>query len=87
MIKNCIGGADMRKHVVRQLTLILWLLIIISCALANIARYREGANIGQQTDLTVQDQQRLTKEALPKIHKDFPAAKNQELQNIFPKLV
>lgn len=53
---------------------------VMSCAQTDASRYREGSNEGQVTSLTVQDEQRLTKEALPKMLKDYPAAKNQELQ-------
>ncbi|MCE5212484.1 MAG: M48 family metalloprotease, partial [Deltaproteobacteria bacterium] len=52
----------------------------------NASRYREGSNVGQETNLTVQDEQRLTKEALPKMLKDYPSAKNQELQKYISDL-
>ena len=53
---------------------------IISCAPAQQTRYREGSNVGQQTGLTVQDERRLTEEALPKMKQEYPPAKNPELQ-------
>lgn len=74
----------MRKHTI--LLLILLLLLNVSCAATNSSRYREGSNVGQQTNLTVQDEQRLTKEALPKIQKDYPSAKNPELQKYISDL-
>ena len=55
-------------------------LLIISCVTPDSSRYREGSNVGQETALTVQDEQRLSQEALPKMLKDYPPAKNQELQ-------
>ncbi|MCE5211373.1 MAG: hypothetical protein LLG40_07455, partial [Deltaproteobacteria bacterium] len=61
------------------LFILLFLFAIASCAPTNASRYREGSNVGQETNLTVQDEQRLTKEALPKMLKDYPSAKNQEL--------
>ena len=65
----------------KSLSLILiFLLVIISCAPTNASRYREGSNVGQETNLTVQDEERLTQEALPKMRKDYPEARNQELQ-------
>lgn len=67
------------------LLLILSLLLIISCATSS-SRYPEGSSAGQQTNLTVQDEQRLTKEALPKIQKDYPATKNPELQKYISNL-
>ncbi|MFZ3056735.1 MAG: M48 family metalloprotease, partial [Smithella sp.] len=60
--------------------ILLFLVAVISCAATDASRYREGSNEGQVTNLTVQDEQRLTKEALPKMLKDYPAAKNQEIQ-------
>jgi beta-barrel assembly-enhancing protease len=60
--------------------LILLLTAIMSCAPATSSRYREGSNTGQETRLTVHDEQRLTKEALPKMQKDYPPAANPELQ-------
>lgn len=62
------------------LLIFLFILACIACAPTNASRYREGSNVDQQTNLTVQDEQRLTKEALPKMLKDYPAAKNQDLQ-------
>jgi len=53
---------------------------IISCAPAQQTRYREGSNVGQQTGLTVQEERRLTEEALPKMKQEYPPAKNPELQ-------
>ena len=38
----------------------LSLFAVISCAPANSSRYREGSNTGQETNLTVQDERRLT---------------------------
>jgi len=60
--------------------------IIISCAPSNASRYREGSNIDQETSLTIEDEQRLTREALPKMLKDYPSAKNQELQRYISNL-
>jgi predicted Zn-dependent protease len=69
-----------------SLLFILFLFIIASCAPTNSSRYREGSNVGQDTPLTVQDEQRMTKEALPKMLKDYPAANNQELQKYISSL-
>jgi predicted Zn-dependent protease len=62
------------------LSLLLLSSLIISCAPATSSRYREGSNVGQETPMTVQDELRLTEEALPKMLKDYPPAKNEELQ-------
>ncbi len=68
------------------LFILLLLALIISCAPTNSSRYREGSNVGQETGMTVQDERRLTEEALPKMIKDYPSAKNQELQKYVSSL-
>jgi predicted Zn-dependent protease len=55
--------------------------LTVSCAPTAGSRYREGDNRGQQTSISVQDERRLTQEALPEIRKDYPAAKSPELQS------
>ncbi len=68
----------MKKNI--ALLIIMCMLVTLSCAPTNSSRHREGSNVGQETNLTVQDEERLTKEALPKMLKDYPPAKNQDLQ-------
>ena len=70
----------------KTMTFLILLSLILSCAPAQQTRYREGSNIGQQAGLTVQDEQRLTEEALPKIKQEYPAAKNPELQKYISTL-
>ena len=60
--------------------------VILSCAPATSSRYREGSNVGQDIPPTVQDERRLTEEALPKMLKDYPPAGNRELQNYVSNL-
>ena len=60
--------------------IILLFVVMASCAPTGSSRYREGSNVGQESNLTVKDEQRLTKEALPKMAQDYPAANNPELQ-------
>jgi beta-barrel assembly-enhancing protease len=60
--------------------------LMISCAPTNSSRYREGSNVGQQAGMTVQDERRLTEEALPKMKQEYPPAKNQELQKYITTL-
>lgn len=72
-------------------TLILFILLavffLMSCASPSSgSRYREGSNVGQETGMTVQDEQRLTQEALPQMLKDYPPAKQQELQRYISNL-
>ena len=63
------------------LFVMLPLAFLFACAPTNSSRYREGSNVGQETPLTVQDEKRLTEEALPQMIKDYPPAGNRELQN------
>lgn len=60
--------------------------VLTSCAATTGSRYREGDNTGQQTNLTVADEERLTREALPKMRKDYPQANNPELQKYISQL-
>lgn len=55
-------------------------LLLSACATTG-SRYREGDNQGQETDFTVDDEKRMTREALPEMRKDYPAIKDPELQN------
>ncbi len=54
--------------------------LIAACAPVTSSRYREGDNVGQQTMLTVEDERRLSEEALPRIRKDYPPVQNPDLQ-------
>jgi predicted Zn-dependent protease len=44
------------------------------------SRYREGSNEGQHTELTPEDEKKLTQEVLPQMKKDYPAHPNKEAQ-------
>jgi predicted Zn-dependent protease len=68
--------------------LILFALLsfVVSCAPTTSSRYREGSNVDQQVGMTVQDERRLAKEALPEMKKEYPSAKNQELQKYISNL-
>lgn len=68
------------------LLIILSLFVVVSCAPTNATRYREGSNVGQISNLTVEDERRLTQEALPKMLKDYPAADNKALQKYISDL-
>ncbi len=69
-----------------SLLVLLSLLFMISCASTTGTRYREGDNTGQETGMTVQDERRMTEEALPEILKEYPSAKNPELQKYISDL-
>jgi predicted Zn-dependent protease len=74
----------MKKNI--TLFILLSLSFLISCAPTTSSRYREGSNVGQETSMTVQDERRLTEEALPKMLQDYPPAKNPELQKYVSNL-
>lgn len=57
-----------------------------ACAAYTSSRYREGDNRGQETALTPADEKRLAEEALPQVLKEYPTAKNQELQRYISQL-
>lgn len=64
--------------------------LLAACA-TDQHRTREGDNTGQDTEMTVDDERRLTQEALPEMRKDYPVYQNAEVQtyvsNIGRKLV
>ncbi len=70
----------------KSLVFLVLLTFITSCAPTQSSRYREGSNVGQQAGLTVQDERRLTEEALPKMKKEYPPAKSPELQKYISDL-
>lgn len=55
--------------------------LLASCASGPKTRYREGDNSGQETSITVDDERRMTKEALQEMRKDYPALKDPEMQS------
>jgi len=61
-------------------------LLLASCASAPKTRYREGDNTGQDTHLSVEDEQRLTREVLPEMQKQYPAVRDSELQQYLSDL-
>ena len=54
-------------------------MLMAACASDN-HREREGDNTGQETQMTVADEKRMTAEALPEMRKDYPAIKDPQLQ-------
>ena len=71
---NRFSGVYMTK------TLLLSLLVFISACAKTSDRYREGNNDGQKVALTVEEERKLTAEALPQMKKEYPPANNPELQ-------
>ncbi len=60
--------------------------LLSACATQEKHRDREGDNSGQQTEMTVEDEKRLTKEALQEMRKDYPPSKNPQLQSYISNL-
>ena len=61
-------------------------LLLAACNSSSNNRMREGDNTGQKTDMTPQDEARLTQEVLPQMQKDYPKIENPELQNYIQNL-
>lgn len=60
-------------------------ILLASCATKQ-HRQREGDNSGQVTSMTVEDEKRLTQEALPEMRKDYPAVQDPKLQSYITNL-
>lgn len=59
--------------------------LLASCSTAQ-HRNREGDNTGQETEITVDDEKRMTQEALPSMRKDYPALQDAETQRYVSSL-
>lgn len=66
--------------------LILCLILVSACASKTSSRYREGDNKGQKAALTVEEEKKLSQEAMAEMNKEFPPAKNPELQAYITRL-
>lgn len=57
--------------------------LLASCSLfpKDQTRHREGNNSGQKTEMTVEDEKKMTFEVLPQMQKDYPRLNNAEMQN------
>jgi predicted Zn-dependent protease len=56
-------------------------LLLASCATPEQTRSREGDNTGQKTEMSVEDEKRMTQEVLPDMRKQYPPLNNPYLQN------
>lgn len=70
----------------RRLFLMSLPALLTACATPSRHRNREGDNTGQHTSLTVADEQKMTKEYLPQMEKEYPVIKDQHIQNYISKL-
>lgn len=63
------------------------LILISACSSQKYSdRYREGNNDGQQAALTVEEEKKLTREALAEMKKEYPPANNAALQAYINKI-
>lgn len=70
-----------------RIFLLLLALVVISCSSKKYSdRNREGDNTGQMSALTVEEEKKLTQEALKEMKKDYPPADNRELQAYIERL-
>lgn len=60
--------------------------LLSACASTPEHRQREGDNSGQETQMTVEDERRLTNEALQEMRKDYPPVRNPQLQSYISNL-
>lgn len=75
VLSSMMASPIQRRHFLAAVPLLL-----SACATSG-SRYREGDNKGQETEMTVDDERRMTREALPEMRKDYPAVRDPELQN------
>lgn len=63
-------------------------LVLVSCSSKPkySDRYREGDNKGQRAALTVEEERKLTREALPQMKKEYPQVDNRELQGYIERI-
>ncbi|PIT98927.1 MAG: hypothetical protein COT74_11805 [Bdellovibrionales bacterium CG10_big_fil_rev_8_21_14_0_10_45_34] len=54
--------------------------LLASCATPEKHRTREGDNTGQETQITVEGERKMTAEVMPQMKKDYPALKDNEAQ-------
>lgn len=61
-------------------------IVLVSCTSKTSDRYREGDNRGQEVALTVEEEKKLTREALSEMKKEYPPAASEELQAYINKI-
>ncbi len=66
--------------------LMVFLFILSACATKSSDRYREGDNKGQAVALTVEEEKKLTREALPQMSKEYPKVENRKLQEYIERM-
>ncbi len=66
--------------------LCLCIILLSACSSKTSDRYREGNNEGQKAALTVEEEKKLTKEALSEMNKEYPPVNHPVLQNYITHL-
>lgn len=65
-----------RRHFLASLPLLM-----TACASGQKTRFREGDNADQQISISVDDEKRMTQEAMVEMRKDYPPVRDAELQS------
>ena len=60
-------------------------ILLASCATSR-HRQREGDNTGQSTSLSIEDEKKMTQQYIPKMKKDYPPLKNDQVQRYIANL-
>ena len=66
--------------------LCLCFILLSACSSKTSDRYREGNNEGQKAALTVEEEKKLTREALSEMSKEYPPVNHPALQNYITRL-
>lgn len=80
-LKELVSTSSGRRSFIKAMPLLL-----AACATGPKTRYREGDNSGQAAGLTVAEEQRMTKEVLPKMRKDYPPLRDPQMQSYIRNL-
>lgn len=65
---------------------LMFLIALSACSSKTSDRYREGDNKGQEVALSVEEEKKLTREALGEMKKEYPAANSPEIQAYINKI-
>ena len=77
---------ELNRTTLGRRTFLASLPILFAACASDGHRTREGDNTGQETELTVADEKKLTKEALPAMSRDYPPLQDPETQNYITQL-
>lgn len=60
--------------------------LVAACAQVPQTRHREGDNSGQETQITIADEKKMTQEYLPQMAKEYPPIQDSRLQSYLQKV-